>query len=121
MSLSSGRNYNKATERDVNAFRKEFKGKRNFCCYVLHKLNNNLHKHIWKRRCIYTAAISDDLIQEKTEEETPEVEGKEAYERRKEVIDRTNRKVDIWRDLFINFNTSSTYIESINADLERGD
>ena len=97
------------------------KDKRNLCYYVLHKLNNNLHKHIWKRRCIYTAAISDDLIQEKIEEEIPEAEEKEKYERKKEVINRTNRKVDIWRDLFINFNMSPTYIESINTDLEWGD
>ncbi|RIB10957.1 hypothetical protein C2G38_2043063 [Gigaspora rosea] len=85
----------KIAKREVNALGKEIKGKRNFCCYVLHKMNKNLNKHIWKRRCIYIAAISDELIQEKTESEQQETREENINEKRKEVIDRTYRKMDI--------------------------
>src|SRR5260364_74303 len=40
----------KEDEKRINAFAKDSKRKRNFSCYVLHKINTSLYKQIWKRR-----------------------------------------------------------------------
>ncbi|RIB15241.1 hypothetical protein C2G38_2143683 [Gigaspora rosea] len=108
----------KEVEQEINAFSKGFKGKKSFCCLILHKINNNLHKQMWKHRCIYKTAITNDLILEKTGDEVQE---EVKTDRRKEVMERVNRKVDIWRDLFITYNTSPIHIETINAEIEQSD
>ncbi|CAG8624260.1 21753_t:CDS:2, partial [Gigaspora rosea] len=79
----------KEVEQEINAFGKGFKGKKSFCCLILHKINNNLHKQMWKHRCIYTTAITNDLILEKTGDEVQE---EVKTDRRKEVMERVNRK-----------------------------
>ncbi|CAG8696225.1 9280_t:CDS:2, partial [Gigaspora rosea] len=79
----------KEVEQEINAFSKGFKGKKSFCCLILHKINNNLHKQMWKRRCIYTTAITNDLILEKMGDEVQE---EVKPDRRKEVMERANRK-----------------------------